>query len=121
MERLHKFKELCRTFLRQGIKPTPTLFAKQGLGYVNGGYLPYPTGQGSWVYDEDGEATWHQERRSKPHEPITNPGSGCTWISGKYTQARREVMIEFGWTYKPHDPNWVHGGGVWLPPATTTE
>lgn len=78
---LKRFRALCEQLLAEGIKPTPTEFAKRGLGYTQGS------------------------------------GSGCTWTSGKYTAARREVLLAAGWHFHKYPKARYEGAGRWLPPT----
>jgi hypothetical protein len=109
MEKLHRFKDLCRQLLAEGIKPTPTEFAKRGWGYVCGGNVPRVQGYGYWDHDMKQWIPAPDEAR----QPVPNPGSGATWTSGRYTQARREVLQEAGWSYLNTTRK---GNGRWLPP-----
>lgn len=85
---LEKFRGIVRGLIAEGVAPTPTEFAKRGLGYVD---IP-------------------RSRRSATNRkaPTAVPGSQVTFIGGKYTAARREELLAAGW---------VKGtNGYWQPP-----
>lgn len=102
---LEAYKSLCRKLIAEGVKPTPTEFAKRG-----------------WPYVTVANARDYGRKR----RPIAVPGSGTTWTSGKYAEARREVFREAGWKYIPsrtersqeyQGRTYWEGFGIWAPPG----
>jgi len=95
-ENLPGFRMDCRRLLAEGIKPTATEFAKRGWPCVTVANNRYYARQG--------------------HPPTPNPGSGTTWIAGKYAIARREELLKAGWTFKEKPNARFEGQGRWVPP-----
>lgn len=97
------FRDLCERLLAEGVKPTPTEFARRGW--------PYVTVANNRLY----------ARQGRP--PCPTPGSGTTWSQGRYAAIRREVLIAHGWTWRPydkHNPLAYDGYGEWDPPVATS-
>lgn len=90
------FEGLCRQLMAEGIKPTPTEFAKRGWPYV--------------IVASD-------RYYSRDRRPIAVPGSGTTWTQGRYAAQRRELLLEFGYVFVPHVNARFDAAGRWVKPT----